>query len=68
MPDRLRASDLTDDHLGRRVRVDGHEGILRARTPVDDELMQLLLIADGRPLIPTVGIGTPVELIDYPPP
>jgi hypothetical protein len=64
MPDTLRAADLDDQHLGRRVRVDGHEGVLRARAPVDESLVQVLLDDGGPPQVPTVGAGTPVELLD----
>lgn len=67
MHDTLRACDLTDEHVGRRIRVDGHEGILRDLSPIDDELVQLLLVDAGcPPLVPVVGIGASVELLPQP--
>jgi hypothetical protein len=64
MPDLLRAADLADAHVGRRVRVGGHEGILRS-VYVDDEFVQLLLVVPGAsPLVPIVGAGAPVDLLD----
>lgn len=68
MPDDLHADELDDRHLGCRIRVDGYEGVLRAYAPVDDSLVQLLLV-DGAPLpvVPIVGAGTPVQVLDSPP-
>lgn len=64
MPDVFRAADLTDDHVGRRIRVGGHEGVLRS-VYVDEEFVQLLLDAPGTsPLVPIVGAGAPVDLLD----
>lgn len=63
MCDALEAADLTDDHLGRRIRVSGHEGVLHALY-VDDEFVQILLVDGGPPQVPTVGAGAAVELLD----
>lgn len=65
MPDTFRAGDLTREHVGRRVRVDGHEGVLLDLVAVDDSLVQLLLDVPGAfPSVPVVGQGAPVELLD----
>lgn len=65
MPDQLRAADLDDRHKGRRIRVDGHEGVLALARQIDDEFVQLLLVTgDAHPILPTVGVGAPVELLD----
>lgn len=64
MPDVLRAADLDDDHVGRVIRVGGHEGILRS-VYVDEEFVQLLLVVpSGFPIVPIVGAGAPVDLLD----
>jgi hypothetical protein len=63
--DTFRVADLTRDHIGRRIRAGGHEGVLAAVTHRDDEWSQLLLLIDGMPpLLPIVGAGVPVDLID----
>lgn len=63
--DGLRVADLTGEHIGRRIRVDGYEGVLTAITRRDDEWSQLLLLVAGMPpLLPIVGAGIPVHLID----
>jgi hypothetical protein len=65
VPDRLRACDLRDDHLYRRIRVDGHVGVLHAYRQIDDAYVQLVIGPDGMPpLVPIVGAGAPVELLD----
>lgn len=64
MPEQLRASDLTDDHLRRRIRVDGHEGILHAHRQIDDAYVQLILDVGDSAQVPIVGAGAPVELLD----
>jgi hypothetical protein len=61
----LRVADLTHEHVGLRIRTGGHEGILGAITHRDDEWSQLLLLVEGMPpLLPIVGAGAPVDLID----
>lgn len=68
VPDQFRAANLNDSHVLRRIRVDGHEGVLHAVTHIDDQFVQLLLVDDGRPpIVPIVGAGAPVELLDSPP-
>jgi hypothetical protein len=63
--DTFRAADLTREHVGRRLRVGGHEGILHDLTPIDDSHVQLLLGEPGMPtLVPVVGQGATVELLD----
>jgi hypothetical protein len=63
--DTFRAADLTREHVGRRLRVGGHEGILHDLTPIDDSHVQLLLAEPGMPpLVPVVGQGAVVELLD----
>lgn len=67
VPDRLRADDLTGPdrlHRGRRVRVAGHEGRLRDAVRVDDDGVQLLLVVENAVLVPIVGAGALVELLD----
>jgi hypothetical protein len=60
-----RVADLTHEHVGLRIRTGGHEGILGAITHRDDEWSQLLLLVEGMPpLLPIVGAGAPVDLID----
>jgi hypothetical protein len=64
VPDRFRAADLTDAHYGRRIRVDGHVGVLLAVTHIDDSLVQVLLVNGGPPSVPIVGAGVPVTFLD----
>jgi hypothetical protein len=66
VPDRLRACDLRDDHLHRRIRVDGHVGVLHAYRQIDDAYVQLVLSPSVGmpPVVPIVGAGAPVDLLD----
>jgi hypothetical protein len=65
VPDRFRAGDLTPAHIGRRLRVDGQEGVLRDLSHIDDTHIQLLLDGDGAsPSVPVVGQGAVVEWLD----
>jgi hypothetical protein len=67
VPDSFRAADLTRAHLGRRLRVSGHEGILRDLIKIDDTHVQLLLGETGSsPIAPVVGQGAVVEWLDNP--
>jgi hypothetical protein len=64
VPDVFRAADLDDDHVGRLLRVGGHEGVLGS-VYVDDDFVQILLVVPGgSPIVPIVGAGAPVDLLD----
>jgi hypothetical protein len=58
--DTFRAQDLTDDHLGQYLHVDGVGGVLHAYRHLDDTLVQIVL--DRPPWFASLPAGRPIEV------
>ncbi len=56
----FQAADLTDAHLGRYLRTEGLEGVLRAVRHVDDVLVEVAL--DRPPYVATIPAGRPIDV------
>jgi hypothetical protein len=55
------AGDLSDGHLGRHVRGEGVDGVLRHVHHRDDVAVDLVL--DREPFVVTLPAGRPVEVV-----
>ncbi len=56
----FRARNLTDEHVGRHVRGEGVDGVLRALRPLDDLAVEVIL--DRHPWHVTLPAGRPIEV------